>query len=163
MPLYSLEEFASYVQSDVDTATATLLRDLALGALQAELGQVLTVVEDDVIEVAPDGWTLVLPELPVAAVSEVVDLATSDVVTGWTLNRGGVLGLPYLYARVQVTYSHGYNAFPLAFKKVALQAAGRAYVNPTGEKSETIGGIAVSHGEIELTDAERRLLDAYRP
>jgi hypothetical protein len=33
--IYSLEEFASYVQSDVDTATASLLRDLVTGLIQA--------------------------------------------------------------------------------------------------------------------------------
>jgi hypothetical protein len=33
VPLYTIEEFASYVQSDVDTATATLLRDLTEGVI----------------------------------------------------------------------------------------------------------------------------------
>lgn len=35
MALYTLEEFASYVQSDVDTATATLLRALVTGLIEA--------------------------------------------------------------------------------------------------------------------------------
>jgi hypothetical protein len=33
--LYTLEEFASYVQSDVDTATADLLRELVTGLIEA--------------------------------------------------------------------------------------------------------------------------------
>jgi hypothetical protein len=36
--LYTLEEFASYVQSDVDTYTATLLRDLVTGLIDAAVG-----------------------------------------------------------------------------------------------------------------------------
>lgn len=35
MALYTLTEFASYVQSDVDTATALLLRDLVTGLIEA--------------------------------------------------------------------------------------------------------------------------------
>jgi hypothetical protein len=163
VPLFSVDEFAAYMQSTVDAATANLLHDLALGALQAELGQVLTVVDGDMLEDTPIGQVLVLPEMPVTAVTEVVDLATDDVITGWALSSSGVLTLPYLYSRVRVTYSHGYAAFPLAFKKVALQAASRAYSNPTGEKSETVGAVATSHPEVELSDAERRILDAYRP
>ena len=38
MALYTLEEFASYVQSDVDTYTATLLRDLVTGLIDAVVG-----------------------------------------------------------------------------------------------------------------------------
>jgi hypothetical protein len=36
--IYTLEEFASYVQSDVDTATASLLRDLVTGLIELALG-----------------------------------------------------------------------------------------------------------------------------
>ena len=38
MALYTIEEFASYVQSDVDTYTATLLRDLVTGLIAGVVG-----------------------------------------------------------------------------------------------------------------------------
>lgn len=43
MALFTLEEFASYVQSDVDTATATLLRDLVTGLILDRTGVDYTV------------------------------------------------------------------------------------------------------------------------
>lgn len=69
MALYTLDEFASYVQSDVDTATGLLLRDLVTGLVDS--------------------------------------LGSSD---------------PY----------------PAAVKAVGLEAAARAYRNPSGLTSETI-------------------------
>lgn len=71
MAIYTAEEFASYVQSDVDTATALLLRDLVTGLID--------------------------------------ELADFD------------------------------GTYPATVKAIALTAAARAYTNPQGLTSETIG------------------------
>lgn len=71
MAIYTPEEFASYVQSDVDTATALLLRDLVTGLID-----------------------------------ELADFA---------------------------------GVYPASVKAVALTAAARAYSNPSGLISETVG------------------------
>lgn len=95
MALYTLEEFASYVQSDVDTATALLLRDLATGAIGAATGLV-------------------------------VDDTNSEL------------------------------------KRIALQAASRAYRNPGGLRQETIGSESYTYAaetvanEVALTPQEKR-------
>lgn len=91
----TVEEFASFLQEDLDTATANLvLLDLAQGQIVDEIG----------------------------------------VRTPW----------------------------PATAKAVALSAAKRAYVNPEGASTETVGGIATSYTDgnmgVFLTDDERSRL-----
>lgn len=76
MDLYTIEQFASYLQSDVDTATAVLLRDL---------------------------------------------------VTGMIEDAGGIVVADE-------------TSIPSRIVALALTAAGRAYTNPQGYTSETVGG-----------------------
>lgn len=65
-------ELASWLQSDVDTATATLLIASATALVQAETGQRLVQVLGDtaVLDGSPEAW-LSLPQRPVTAVSSV--------------------------------------------------------------------------------------------
>lgn len=91
----TLEEFASFLQVDVDTATANLvLLDLAQGQIIDEIG-------------ARDPW-------------------------------------------------------PATAKAVALSAAKRAYVNPEGASSETVGSTSVAYADgnmgVFLTEDERARL-----
>lgn len=91
----TLEEFASFLQVDVDTATANLvLLDLAQGQIIDEIG-------------ARDPW-------------------------------------------------------PATAKAVALSAAKRAYVNPEGASTETVGGTSIAYADgnmgVFLTDDERNRL-----
>lgn len=91
----TLEEFASFLQEDLDTATANLvLLDLAQGQIIDEIG-------------ARDPW-------------------------------------------------------PATAKAVALSAAKRAYVNPEGASSETVGGTSVAYTDgnmgVFLTEEERNRL-----
>lgn len=91
----TLEEFASFLQEDLDTATANLvLLDLAQGQIIDEIG-------------ARDPW-------------------------------------------------------PATAKAVALSAAKRAYVNPDGASSETVGGTAIAYTDgnmgVFLTEEERNRL-----
>jgi hypothetical protein len=91
----TLEEFASFLQEDLDTATANLvLLDLAQGQIIDEIG-------------ARDPW-------------------------------------------------------PATAKAVALSAAKRAYVNPEGASSETVGGITTAYTDgnmgVFLTEDERSRL-----
>jgi hypothetical protein len=146
--IYSLEEFASYVQSDVDTATATLLRDLVTDALRSATGQTFDLVSSTVSLTPPEGQELVLPQLPATAPTNVK--VGGVTVTDWFFQTdrlyrlGGWLaydtttGTPL---NVEVSYSHGYSTVPGDLKRIALQAAARAYLNPTGlqQHSETIG------------------------
>lgn len=169
MPLYTLQEFADYLEADVNTARAELLRDLATDAIKAATGQSVDETTSTLLLAAPDGPELLLPQLPAQEPTEVkVD---GVVVTDWTFTvdrlyrpQGwqawdDVTGAPL---RVEVTYTHGYATAPAEIKRIALQAAARAYQNPGGLRSETIGSetytyaIETVSNTVQLTAQEKR-------
>lgn len=175
MALFTLEELASYLQGDVDTATATLARELATGLVVDQVG----VLEQDTvtvvlpIETDDDGYRcLRLPSLVVTDVATVtVDGVTLTEGDGWEWLR------PYPDVRLHsyawtstgtwqtatVTATLGYppGAVPAVYKAVALSAAARAYDNPTGLRSESIDDYSATRAGsdadlagLTLTDAE---------
>lgn len=162
------EELASLLQRDLDTATAELVLDLASAAIRADVDQQIDQVEDDTVTIDPPAArALLLPELPVTAVTAVkigaVELV-ADTDYSWTpagiIRRTGtavtvndltVDGWRWGTApkSIEVTYSHGYPAGHRHLdtcRSVCLQAAARAYLNPEQviSKSATIGGIVKS-------------------
>lgn len=187
----SPEELASFLQRDLDTATAELLLDMASDAIREDVGQHVELVEDDIVTLDPPaGRSLLLPELPVVDVtslkiSGLALVADSDyrwtpagiirrygtaltigdiTINGWTWGD--------LAGSIEVTYSHGYPANSRQLKTcrtVCIQAAARAYVNPGQVASAEIGGTSktffagTASGRLELTDYERHLLDPLRP
>ena len=72
--------------------------------------------------------------------------------------------------RVTVTYTHGWDEVPGDIKAIVLQAANRVIVNPSGIRSETVGGESVTYlipaaGEylgVLLSRTEQKVLDRYR-
>lgn len=90
--IVTASELASYLQQDVDTATAELAIEVSTGAVQAIAGQRIIEVTDDVVTIDLDpldcGPYLDLPEWPVTAVTSATVGATA--VTDYTvqLTRG---------------------------------------------------------------------------
>lgn len=172
MSWFTLAEFNAYIQGDADATTEALLHDLAVGAVRAATGQYVDLVTDGVLNlVAPEGTDLMLPQLPAAEPTDVkVDGVT---VTDWYFDTDRLIrpagwlayddttGAPL---RVQVTYTSGYAAIPSDLKRIALQAAARAYRNPQGLRSETIGGESYVYAipatgdipDVSLTKQEKR-------
>jgi hypothetical protein len=72
--------------------------------------------------------------------------------------------------QVTVTYTHGWDEVPGDIKAIVLQAANRVLVNPSGIRSETVGGESVTYlipavGEylgVLLSRTEQKVLDRYR-
>lgn len=171
--LFTLPELASYLQTDVDTATAMLARDIATGAVRLAAGQQLT-AGTAVLDVVVDPWTttIVLPQRPVTAVTSVQSYADDNVtLTAVPFTWRGSAGVklttaPWAEARMKVTYTAGSDdpMFLAVAKGVALAAAARLYANPTNERAETIGDYshttAVESLGTVLTDAEQRTLRA---
>lgn len=183
-------ELEAYTGTSIDTTRATLLLDLATGAIRAHTNQTLSRVANDTV-VLPGNYTgtLELPERPVASVASVsigdTNLA-ADVDYVWdgasSLLRGtlvtGVLVVndgPLLSGRgdwggpgaqVSVTYTHGFATISDDIKGVCLALAARSLSSPDGVNSETVGSYSVSYsrtgGAVSLLDEERRLLDRYR-
>lgn len=149
MALFTLEELASWVQSDLDTATATLARDQAVAYLEAETGVTLTSQSAATItyEVRWDDCWIDLP-IPTTAVDSVaIDGTTVDADdyqlvnnrlyrrVGWggsrwtSDNRFAYRSSEDDYASVAVTLDYGFadGSAPGEFKTWGLVLAGQAY------------------------------------
>lgn len=162
--LITLEELASYVQDDVDTATATLAIEIATGVVQAAISQRLIYVADDPFTLYVDefdtGHWIELPELPVTAVGAIqvgattVTDVTPDLSRGRLFRRCGWRSFA-LYpwnqpSTVTGTYSHGYQTgdrrLQLA-RSFVLVLASTVYENPNGASREQIDDYAVQYAD----------------
>jgi hypothetical protein len=170
--LITLEELASHVQDDIDTATGTLAIEIATGVVQAAISQRLIYVANDPFTLYVDefdtGRWIELPELPVTAVgtiqvgaSTVTDI-TPDLSRGRLYRPCGWRSLTtYPWnapSTVTGTYTHGYQTgdrrLQLA-RSVVLVLAGTVYSNPMGAAREQIDDYAVQY-----TDAANARIDA---
>lgn len=160
--LVTPSELASFLQKDLDTATATLAVEIATGLVQGAAEQRIIQVVDDTVTLDLDhydcGLYLDLPERPVTAVGAV--LVGASAVTDFTaqLSRGR-LYRSYGWrsatsptgsapSTVTVTYTHGYPAGHQklqAARGAVLALASVAYENPTGTTSEQIDDYAVRY------------------
>lgn len=156
---------------------AEALLDQATSAIQSEVSQTITLVEDDVA-VLRGSWSgkLILPERPVVEITD-LDIDGTEMVEGtgftWdghqTLYRGrwttadgvweSVASGPYNadlhwggpQAQVTVTYSHGFTDVPEVIKGVCLAMVARTLPNPGGAvTSETLGPYSVTYGTSTL-------------
>jgi hypothetical protein len=118
-----------------------------------------------------------LPQRPVVDVTSVKvnDVETADwwqdgnelLLRSAAWNRPPTANRP---PRVTVTYTHGWDDAPGDIKAIVLQAANRVIVNPSGIRSETVGGESVTYlipaaGEylgVLLSRTEQKVLDRYR-
>ncbi|MFC5997113.1 hypothetical protein ACFQE5_23145 [Pseudonocardia hispaniensis] len=175
-----LRIFLRREQGQLDEHLAVLMLDMAGDAIRAETRQILDEVVDDelTIDRPGGGRILCLPELPVTAVSAVVEhgvALTHGVDYTWA--GSGVLTRigrcwPTEQRAVTVTYTHGYppRRRPGILRTVALQIAGRAVINPEQVTQLSIGDYSRSWqtagtgrtGRIELTDWERTQLAELR-
>lgn len=173
MALYATaSELASYLQKDLDTASATLVLTVASArfAREAETAWAATnVTYTDTV----DGCSnVVLPYRPVTAVSAV--RINGAVITGWTLRNGIIYrtaGFGYRYAyppdEIAVDLTYGYTTVPDDVKGAVLEMAAQAYEIPVGAiVSESIDDWAVRYattgGGIQLTTSAAALAAGYR-
>lgn len=160
--LATASDLASFLQQDLDTATATLLIEMGTSIVQAVTGQRIVQVVGDVLtidlEVCDYSLWLDLPQRPVTAVASASVGATA--VTDYTvqLSRGRLwraMGwrsatLPYYNSpsTVTVTYTHGYAAGDQRLqpaRQAVLSLAASAYVNPSGAIREQIDDYSVAY------------------
>jgi hypothetical protein len=166
--------------------------DGATGAIQRYTRQTIELTSGDVA-ILTGSWTpaLVLPELPVTAVTSVVidgETLTADTDYQFdgqrTLWRGDAVhdwsDWPWRYPRphechwggpetkITVTYSHGFDPVPPEVVEICVAMALRGWDTPTGATSETIGswsasyGTSVAGGAVSMTREERRILNELR-
>ncbi|MEX3101252.1 MULTISPECIES: hypothetical protein [unclassified Streptomyces] len=151
----------AYVRQDITRATTT---------------NVFTMRRSDPLRHGCAG-VVTLPQRPVESVEAVsVDgVATADwwqdgndlLLRAWSWSRPPAAHRP---PQVTVTYTHGWDPVPGDIQAIVAQATNRVIVNPSGIRSETVGGESVTYlipavGEylgVLLSRTEQRVLDRYR-
>ncbi len=141
MPAFaSPAELASYLQQDVDTATAALLLDMAAGIIQAETRQTLSLVTNDTVSLAGLAADVFLPQSPVVSVGAVTAAYFAVPPVAYAVNldysvRGGMLSWRrggWWPDTVNVTYTHGYAVIPSDVKAACVAIAAESYQLPGG-------------------------------
>lgn len=153
---------------------ATDLLDEATAAIRADCGW--TISQETVTAAVLDGTgvhSIWLPTLRLTAVASVVeDGATLVYDTDYTWTSLGRLVRAGRWSSkprsVVVTYTHGWSPVPAVVRGICLALSARAFDNPSGLRSETVGavswtaaGSALDVGP-GLSESERRSLAAFR-
>lgn len=174
MALYATaSELASYLQKDLDTASATLVLTVASGQFAREAETAFAATTVTWSTAWANGCTELRPPFrPITAVSAV--RVNGVTVTGWVL-RGDMLyriaGFGYRYAyppdQVDVDLTYGYTTVPDDVKGAVLETAAQAYDVPVSAvASESIDDYAVRYataaGGMQLTASAQSLAEGYR-
>jgi len=168
--LASTDDFEMVTGAMPDEFRVSRLLEMASAAVRRYTGQVISTVAGDVALVPAFGaFAVVLPQRPVTAVSAVTIDGVTQLPADYNWTRSGALttdlntwgNLP-----LTVTYDHGYTEIPDDIVQVVCSVANRAVVNPSGIRSETVGGYSVVHTipatGMTLTRAEQQALESYR-
>jgi len=178
------EDVATYVQSDVDTASADLAIASAEALVRGFCRQTLSEASSTAVlpvQLGDAGWYVDLPERPVTAVTSVEVNGTAYAAgTGYQVD-GSRIWLADVsssaddFAPVdtaEVAYDHGYASASQQFaeiKAVVLSVAGRLYDNPRGMRMESVEGYTYTRGGsgddilgATLSRTERDALRRYR-
>lgn len=161
----AISDVANFLQVSISTAEQTAAAKRALTeasqAIRNYCRQHLELVEDDEITLdCRGGSRLFLPQLPVLAITAVVeDGVTLTVDDDYKLGQHGVLhriGAKWKKGVqiIQVTYSHGYAVLPDDIVAIATRAASRAYQSglraaddeaTLGVQSKSLGDFSVAY------------------
>lgn len=171
--------------SSINTTRAQLILDIATAEIQSVTRQTISQVTNDAVKLKGN-WRnkIVLPEQPVTAVTSVSVLGLTYVPGSdysfdgiRSIYRGAVRftpdsgdptfvdtelhwGGPDL--TIDVVYTHGFATIPADIKGICLAMAARAFRNPVGAQSESVGQYSISYGDVTMTRAEQRILIDWR-
>lgn len=181
--LATVPELRLFLEDDtLDAERAELFLRLASGEARGYTGNGFDWIEDDVVRLNGTGTpVLLLPEAPVADVSELVQavgLAAElilespvDTSPAWEWDEDGVIeridGGVFARRRrhYQITYSHGFEVVPDEVKAVVLRVAARGFESPDGIRQEALGRysytLAGEAAGMGLYAPDRRDLDPY--
>jgi hypothetical protein len=173
MALYATAaELASYLQKDLDTASATLVLTIASGRFARDAETAFSATTLTYSTLTYGCTELELPYRPVTAVSAV--RINGVAITGWTLRLNTIYrtaGLGYRSAyppdQADVDLTHGYTTATDDVKGAVLETAAQAYEIPVGAVvSESIDDYAVrfatTGGGLQLTKSAADLAAGYR-
>lgn len=163
-------DLASYLQKDLDTATATLVLTLASAEFTKSSRTVFAATTATYTTTGRPATTLTLPFRPVTAVSAIringVTLAVDYTLVGSTLYRAAGFGQYWLPPdSLEVDLTYGYTTVPDDVRAAVLESAAAAYENPSGVRQETIDDYSVSYSSstgVRLSDYAAELARDYR-
>jgi len=175
----TVSDFATFLQRDLsaaDTATADMLLDSATQAIKDEVGQTIEVVTETVTMYGDGRELLLLPQVPVTAVSAVTVAGVTWVnntnyiwersgILAALIDTQGLLGAWTWRKPVVVTYTHGYTPIPKSLQSLCLSLAARAMANPFSAVQVSVGNTSTSYSDapaMMMTEYEKRMLDRYR-
>lgn len=177
-PLATVSDLAAVLQTTLasDDPAALFQLRAASGKIRNYLQQTITAVTGDLVELDPvNGLLVVLPEMPIAAVSlvETFDGAAwtvADPKTYTLSKRTGIISgkpgigitWPSAPESWRVTYDHGYGNVPDALVGICADFAARAYSSPSGMEMERIGGYQAKYSADGFSATEKIALNRYR-
>jgi len=171
-PLATPEDLASYLQRDVDTATATLA---VTGASALVRGYCKWSLTQDQVTMTVDGNgsdVLSLPTLQLNSITsitvdgEILDADSYRLAARGQVKRtdGGVW--PIGFDNVTAAVDHGYAMIPDDVRLVTCSVAGRYFVNPENLRSKQVGSVMRVYGSLiinqDFASIEVALLDPFR-
>ena len=153
MALFPLSDLDLFLQSDVDVASATLMRTIATGVVTGHTGQHFEAATyTHVLPIAADR-SIRIPQRPVTAVTSVTVAAVAlTPVTDWVWD--GISAYvtldgftPSSTWVATVVYTAGYATVPADVAAVALSIAGRLATVTPGTTSESIDDYRVAYAD----------------
>lgn len=163
-PLVTAEELASYLQHDLDRATAELAIGGASDTVRGYCGWDIAYEAGVTLTVDGNGArVLTLPTMLLLAVAEVRVDGTALDPGEYRWTPAGLLwraaGWPLAFQIVEVDCDHGYQPVPDAAKVVTLALAARSYVNPERASARGVGAVSTSY---DFREVSLSPLDQYR-
>lgn len=164
----SVAELKTFTQdSSIDDSFAELVLELVTDAIKTEARQQLEKIENDTYSGQGEGEAILLPEIPVIAVSVVEVDGVALGATDYELDkRAGILtrtNSRIWTGLVEVTYTHGFDPIPPTIKLICLTAARRIVRNPEGYHSAVADDTHLIFApELVLDEGERRILSRFR-
>lgn len=169
-------ELASYLQKDLDTATAVLTLQVASQLFSVRACTAFSAVSLTYQVLGQGYWQLQLPFRPIISVSAVrsIGMGGTVTITDYTriktvMYRLAGFGVPGMFPPdlIEVDLIHGYAVCPDDVKGAVLETAAGAYVSPdTTTYSEAIDDYSVKTaprtGGVMLSESAALLADRYR-
>lgn len=168
--LVTPEEFAAYLQRDLDRSTAEVAVAGASGVVRQWCRWNITRTTES-MEVDSGGSQYInLPTLHLRDVNSLTVAGELVDASSYTWSRAGQLyraqGWPRGFRMVDAVVDHGYDDIPDEIRIVVLSLAARYYVNPEGLRSKTVGNASrvfvLETMRGDLAELEIRLIAGYR-
>lgn len=169
--LVTPEEFAGYVQSDLDRYTAELALSAASGLVRSYCRWRIS---EETATLVADGTGTDLLSLPTLRLTDVTAVRIDGELldaSAWSFSRNGqvryVDGIwPRRFRAIEVDCTHGYAVTPDEIRAVVFALGARYYVNPQGLRSKTVGAVSrtfvLESMRGDLTEIETVLIAGYR-